>query len=59
MSNEVCENGAVRLQGGPNEFEGRVKVCRSQEWGTVCDNMWGIADAKVVCRQLEFSSASM
>ena len=38
-------------------LEGRVEICDSNAWGTVCDNGWGTADARVVCRQLNFSVA--
>ena len=52
----LCENGAIRLQGGTSIYEGRVEVCRSQQWGTVCDDDWETEDANIACKQLGFSA---
>ena len=51
-----CTGGDIRLVEGASKLEGRVEVCVDSEWNTVCDNGFGNVDAKVVCRQLEYSS---
>ena len=51
-----CSDGDLRLVGGAVPYEGRVEVCYQNSWGTICDNSWSSADAKVVCRQLNFTS---
>jgi hypothetical protein len=51
-----CTEGEVRLVGGANSNEGRVEICLSDEWGTVCDQMWDATDARVVCRELGLGS---
>ena len=42
--------------GGTSNAEGRVDICLRNEWGTVCDQMWDVTDARVVCRQLGLAS---
>ena len=47
-----CAHGDVRLVDGVNCNEGRVELCLSGVWGTVCDDRWDEASSKVVCNSL-------
>ncbi|KAJ8035421.1 Deleted in malignant brain tumors 1 protein [Holothuria leucospilota] len=57
--NCTCEavNRNIRLADGNDDSEGRVEVFYNGQWGTVCDDYWTMANAHVVCRQLERGSA--
>ena len=54
-----CTDGEIQLTGGRSSLEGRVEMCYSGVWGTVCSDLWGVADAAVVCRQLGYSSSGI
>ena len=50
-----CTDGDIRVVNGATQLEGRVEVCVDGVWGTVCDDLWGVEEASVACRQLGFS----
>ena len=49
-----CTHGSVQLVNGSTSNQGRVEVCVCPSWGTVCDDNFGISEARVVCRQLGY-----
>ena len=55
----ACTNGDIRLMNGtePSVREGRVEICYSNVYGSICDDFWDIVDAGVVCRQLGFNES--
>ena len=53
--NMTCTEGDLRLAGGDTLNEGRVEVCISNIWGTVCHDSFDATDASVVCRQLGYT----
>lgn len=54
----LCRDEDVRLVGGRTIYEGRVEICRLEEWRTVCRKGWTAIEASIVCSQLGFSRIS-
>lgn len=48
-------NGSVPTFG---QREGRVEICYDNAYHAICDDLWNLNDAQVVCRQLNVEGDS-
>ncbi|XP_049313214.1 uncharacterized protein LOC105232808 isoform X1 [Bactrocera dorsalis] len=54
-SETVCNSPIkYRLEGGSSPNEGRLEVRYRGEWGTVCDDDFGLKEARVMCNSMGF-----
>lgn len=49
----------MRLVDGPSKSEGRVEVKYRGIWGTICDDDFGLREARVICRQSGFNGTAL
>lgn len=42
---------------GTNRCSGRVEVYHDGQWGTVCDDRWGMQEATVACQEMNCGNA--
>nr|XP_039273184.1 deleted in malignant brain tumors 1 protein-like [Styela clava] len=47
----------VRIVDGVADHQGRVEIYHDDEWRAICDDLWDLEDAHVICRMLDYSGA--
>ena len=67
LATDNCKEGDIRLVNGTVEGEGRLEVCASGVWGTVCASRYGYyytnnkfkqSSAIVACKQLGYTNTA-
>ena len=53
-----CSDGEIRIipPVSNHKLIGRVEICVNGSWGTICNDFFDDNDAKVICKQLGYSS---
>ena len=51
--------GELRLEGSEVDYEGRLEIYHSGQWGTVCSHGFDNLDARVACRNLGLGFVSV
>ena len=54
-----CNDGDLKLVGGPSHTEGRLEVCFNRRWGTIHGDTWTQTETEVACKQLGHSTSGM
>ena len=58
MNSESYAAVEVRLMNGKTPHDGRVEVRKdNRNWSTICNLNWGLREAYVVCRMLNYTRA--
>lgn len=47
----------MRLTNGTDRCSGRVEIFHDGQWGTVCDDKWGMQEVAVACREMNCGTA--
>ena len=53
-----CSNGQLRLSGGSSPLDGRLEICYNNIWFAMCYTYSSLANQKVICEALSYSSQS-
>ncbi len=52
-----CTDGSIRLNNASNR--GRLEICHSNVWGSVCSRGFSSNDANVACRMLGYQEIGL